>query len=211
MQDKQLVRIVKVSPTSGYYNARDFFEGKAVRVTEVHGDGVTGLEFVKPGDDREARRRFGTSPRILYCTTESINAFGDAKVGDRVFSMLGGDARPDGTNGTVCRVDLDVLPVGVHYDNDRRNAKHATDFFTLAGCFGPSTPHPVLFWKKPEIVAPPQPPRTTKKSVHLYANVYADGTLGVGYASREEADAAGQRVRGPFSTVEINADIEVPA
>ena len=71
--------------------------------------------------------------------------FKNAKVGDRVYSLLNGWGKIEDISSKG------VLPVFFKGDNGDKNN------FTFDGKHYPDSPHPVLFWDEPTIIAPEQP------------------------------------------------------
>jgi len=124
--------------------------------------------------------------------------FEDAKVGDRVWSIVYGW-------GKIKQADVDIVgpdfKLEVEFLNSRdRNESHIYIVYTLEGKNGLSDKYPTLFWDEVKITPPPKPKKEVE--VDIYMNIYK-GDLGIidgykiwGYKSKAEADrsAGGTRL-----------------
>lgn len=104
--------------------------------------------------------------------------FKDAKVGDRVWSMVS-------KWGHIESIDGDFIKV--RYDAG------GYDEYTPEGCYPGyyqrGIPFPILYWDEVKITPPPRPKRKVKKSMVGYVNYYSDGLLGCSiYSTREVAN-----------------------
>ena len=87
--------------------------------------------------------------------------FKNAKVGDRVWGIQGGEAREDGTNGEIIEIAKSCLyPIGVDFDNKVRiDCKVWVYTYTTKGYRLTADGFPSLFWRKPDMEIPPEPER----------------------------------------------------
>lgn len=99
--------------------------------------------------------------------------FKDAKVGDKVYSLIGGFGEI--TERTIY-LGISRLHIEFPYRKDE---------YDLDGCLGGAYDQ-VLFWDKPEIIAPPKPKRKEKRTIEGWVNVYEDGATRY-YQTLEEA------------------------
>lgn len=120
-----------------------------------------------------------------------------AKVGDRVYSLQWGW-------GTVRHIFTDGLfPIGVFFDEGADDG----ECFTKDGKRFPTVQSPDLFYGPPEIIGPPKPKRTVKRTLKRWVNVYANNSGNHSFPTKEAADR--YSALGRIACVELTGTYEV--
>ena len=120
-----------------------------------------------------------------------------AKAGDRVYSLQSGW-------GTVRRVlPDDSYPISVDFD------EYEDDIlcFTTDGKDGVGDAYPDLYYGPPEIIGPPKPKRTVKRTLKRWVNVYANNSGNHSFPTKEAADR--YSALGRIACVELTGTYEV--
>lgn len=121
-----------------------------------------------------------------------------AKAGDRVYSLQWGW-------GTVRHIFTDGLlfPIGVFFDEGADGG----ECFTKDGKRFPTAQSPDLFYGPPEIIGPPKPKRTVKRTLKRWVNVYANNSGNHSFPTKEAADR--YSALGRIACVELTGTYEV--
>lgn len=120
-----------------------------------------------------------------------------AKAGDRVYSLQWGW-------GTVRHIFTDGLfPIGVFFDEGADDG----ECFTKDGKRFPTAQSPDLFYGPPEIIGPPKPKRTVKRTLKRWVNVYANNSGNHSFPTKEAADR--YSALGRIACVELTGTYEV--
>ena len=120
-----------------------------------------------------------------------------AKAGDRVYSLQWGW-------GTVRHIFTDGLfPIGVFFDEGADDG----ECFTKDGKRFPTAQSPDLFYGPPEIIGPPKPKRTVKRTLKRWVNVYANNSGNHSFPTKEAADRYSEL--GRIACVELTGTYEV--
>ncbi len=130
--------------------------------------------------------------------------FENAKLGDRVYTFLGGKPDQDGHNATIADIrHQDVTsPLRVVMDalSDRQFS------YLFDGRYFRDFREQCLFWRKPDFVVPEQPKRKVKKTLTGWLDVYPHHAEGL-YQTRDAAESFA--LPGRIACVHISQGYEV--
>lgn len=128
-----------------------------------------------------------------------MKTFENAKVGDKVYCLKHGK----GIIINIGSIQSHNYPLGVKFDYN------STYSYTLDGKSLTADKNPILYWSKPEIIAPEAPKRMVIKTISRWINIYSDGIGVYIYDTQLEATKHNAIARGNSKAVEFIITYEV--
>jgi hypothetical protein len=122
--------------------------------------------------------------------------FSNAKIGDKVYSLLHGEAfivSIDKTTYTRPYLNAQI-PTGYTFSFYEDGRAHSLD--------------PCVFWSKPEISDPPPPKRKIVKSVEKWVLISQDGTINYTFNTEDSANYALRNSTKTFHIVKLTGTYE---
>jgi hypothetical protein len=120
-----------------------------------------------------------------------------AKAGDRVYSLQ------SGWGTVVPKLPHDAYLIWVVFDE----YAGVTTTFTNDGRFDSLDKTPDLYYDPPEIIGPPKPKRTVKRTLKKWANVYEGGNCHHVFSTKASAESGASYDR--IACVELTGTYEV--